>query len=102
MKQLALLAASAATLAAAAPAVAISGAPVSGALRPPSVISATKTRAKGHTCQAGSAREKATAKARLFGDPRSTAVVACEQPPRSRISIPTLKQTAPNPLEAYG
>jgi hypothetical protein len=62
----------------------------------------TKTQAKTHTCQAGDTKEKTKARSAVVGTARKTAVVACEQPPRSSLLGPGLKQSAVNVLTALG
>lgn len=96
------LAASVASLAVAAPAGAFSGAGVTTTLTSSlTSVDAAKT-ARTHTCQAGDTKEKAKAHSALVGTARKTAVVACEQPPRSQLLGPGLKQSAANVLSALG
>ena len=41
-----------------------------------------------HTCQAGDRRRDTAKRSKIIGDSRKTAVVACEQPPRSSLLTP--------------
>jgi hypothetical protein len=94
-----------AALAVAAPAGALSGEGITATLTAPKVTTAAaaaKSTAKTHTCQAGDTREKAKAHSAIVGSARKTAVVACEQPPRSELLGPGLKQAATNALAALG
>jgi hypothetical protein len=86
-------------LAVAAPAAALSGSAVSVALH--GQPTAKETRATVHTCHAGRNHGKRSAKTAV-SDPRNTPVVACEQPPRSEVKVPTLQQVVPNAISAFG
>jgi len=88
-------------LAVAAPAAALSGYPVSSSLHDVTLAAKTKAARTAHTCQAGRNHAKAGGKTDV-SDLRNTPVVACEQPPRSEVVIPSLKQTAASTLAAYG
>ena len=98
------LAATVAALAAAAPAGALSGEGITTTLTAPglSTVAAGKTEAKTHTCQAGDTKQKVKAHSAVIGSARKTAVVACEQPPRSELIGPGLKQAAANVVAALG
>jgi hypothetical protein len=91
-------------LAAVAPAGALSGEGITAKLSTPglSTAAAGKSTARTHTCQAGNTREKAKAHSAIVGSARKTAVVACEQPPRSELLGSGLKQAAANALAALG
>jgi hypothetical protein len=91
-------------LAAVAPAAALSGEGITAKLAAPGVsaVAAGKSTAKTHTCQAGDTKEKARSHSALVGTARKTAVVACEQPPRSELLGSGLKQAAANALAALG
>jgi hypothetical protein len=91
-------------LSSAAPAGAISGAGIPATLDVPKVTAVAdgKSSAKTHTCQAGDTKEKVRARSAIAGSARKTAVVACEQPPRSQLLGPGLKQAAANVLSALG
>jgi hypothetical protein len=89
-----LLAASMLALAIAAPASALSDYGASTALSISVTVDGAKSDAKTHTCQAGRSHVSAGARSTIVGNARKTAVVACEQPPRSEIVTPTLKQAA--------
>ena len=93
-----------AALAVAAPAGALSGYGVSPHLSASGAALAEKGKsdAKTHTCQAGHTRESVRAHSTIVGTARKTAVVACEQPPRSQLLGPALKQAAANVLAALG
>jgi hypothetical protein len=97
-------AATVAVLAAASPAWALSGEGVSTTLTAArlSTVAGGKTEAKTHTCQAGDTKGKTKAHSAVVGTTRKTAVVACEQPPRSQVLGPGLKQSAANVLAALG
>ena len=97
-------AAAVAALAAAAPAGALSGEGVTTTLTAPrlATVSAGKTEAKTHTCQAGDTRDKTKARSVIVGTARKNAVVACEQPPRSQLLGQGLKQSAANVLAGLG
>jgi hypothetical protein len=98
------LAALVAALAAVAPAGALSGEGITVKLTVPTVstAAAAKSTARTHTCQAGDTKEKAKAHSAIVGSARKTAVVACEQPPRSELLGSGLKQAAANALAALG
>ena len=98
------LAALVVALAAVAPAGALSGEGITVKLSTPGVSTAAagKSTARTHTCQAGDTREKAKAHSAIVGSARKTAVVACEQPPRSELLGSGLKQAAANALAALG
>ena len=98
------LAAAVAVLVVAAPAEALSGEGITTTLTVAKVTTtaAGKSTAKTHTCQAGDTKEKAQAHSAVVGSARKTAVVACEQPPRSELLGPGLKQAAANALAALG
>jgi hypothetical protein len=93
-----------AALAAVAPAGALSGEGINVKLNAPDVstVSAGRSTAKTHTCQAGDTKEKAKSHSAIVGSAKKTAVVACEQPPRSELLGPGLKQAAANALAALG
>src|SRR5579863_402221 len=59
---------------------------------------------KTHTCQAGSRRRRVSSeRSALIGSSRQTAVVACEQPPRSQLLLPqTLSRAVASALAAIG
>jgi len=86
-------------LAIAAPAAAIPGGGLAAALRTSVTVASTRT-AASHTCQAGRNHEKT--KLTVAGDARKPAVVACEQPPKSDLISPSLKQTAANAVSTLG
>jgi len=97
------LAAALMALAAAAPAGALSGEGITAWLSAPKLASAgVKSTAKTHTCQAGDTKEKMKARSVVVGSAKKTAVVACEQPPRSELLGPGLKQAAANVLATLG
>jgi hypothetical protein len=98
------LAALVVALAAVAPAGALSGEGITAKLTAPGVssVAAGKATAKTHTCQAGDTKEKAKSHSAIVGSARKTAVVACEQPPRSELVGSGLKQAAANALAALG
>ena len=98
------LAVAVAALAVAGPALALSGQGITSVLRAPGITttSAGKSTARTHTCQAGDTKEKARTHSALVGGARKTAVVACEQPPRSQLLGPGLKQAAANAFNALG
>jgi hypothetical protein len=98
------VAVSIAALAVAAPAGALSGYGVAPHLSAsgPAITEKAKSDAKTHTCQAGHTRESVRAHSTIVGTARKTAVVACEQPPRSELLGPALKQAAANVLAALG
>jgi hypothetical protein len=103
-RSLVLLASLVAALAAVGSAAALSGEGISVKLSAPGVTTAVAGRstAKTHTCQAGDTKEKAKAHSAIVGGARKTAVVACEQPPRSELLGQGLKQAAANALAALG
>ncbi len=77
-------------LSAAGPAAAFPGGGIVNSLvRAQIRLDATK-KDSARTCQAG--RKHETTKWTLVGSTHKIAVVACEQPPRSQISTPSLKQ----------
>ena len=98
------IAASIVALSAAAPAGALSGYGVSPQLTASGLATTgqAKSDAKTHTCQAGHTKESVRAHSTIVGTARKTAVVACEQPPRSQLLGPALKQAAANVLAALG
>ena len=97
------LAAGLLALAAVAPAGALSGEGITASLSAPRVSSsAVKSTAKTHTCQAGDTKEKAKARSTIVGGAKKTAVVACEQPPRSELLGQGLKQAAASVLATLG
>jgi hypothetical protein len=98
------LAASIVALATAAPVGALSGYGISAQLSAPSVstVGKAKTDTKTHTCQAGHTKEAAGARSTIVGTARKTAVVACEQPPRSQLLGPALRHAAASVLAALG
>jgi hypothetical protein len=106
LMRLPLLAATAMSLAVAAPAAAVSGFGVSSALRHEAAVTIAVTGSKKsatHTCQAGSnKREPAPAKSTVIGSPRKYAVVACEQPPKSEVVTSGLKQASIAALATIG
>ena len=91
-------------LATAAPAGALTGYGVSSHLAVSRLATGEqgKSDAKTHTCQAGHTKETVRAHSTIVGTARKTAVVACEQPPRSQLLGPALKQAAANVLAALG
>ena len=89
-----------AALAAVAPAGALSSEGITAKLDAPGV--SAKSSARTHTCQAGDTKEKVKSHSAIVGGARKTAVVACEQPPRSELLGPGLKQAAANALAALG
>ena len=93
-------------LAATAPAGALTGEGITAKLVAPknAAITAGKSSstAKTHTCQAGDTRQKARARTTIVGDAKKTAVVACEQPPRSQLIGAGLRQAAANAMAALG
>jgi hypothetical protein len=103
-RSLGLLAALIVALAAVASAGALSGEGITVKLTAPGVsaVATGKTTAKTHTCQAGDTKEKAKSHSAIVGGARKTAVVACEQPPRSELVGSGLKQAAANALAALG
>jgi hypothetical protein len=98
------LAALVAALSAVAPAGALSGEGITGKLSAPGVstVATGRSTARTHTCQAGDTKEKAKAHSAIVGSARKTAVVACEQPPRSQLLGKGLEQAAANALAALG
>jgi len=97
------LAAALVALAAVAPAEALSGEGITASLNAPKLsASGVKPTSKTHTCQAGDTKEKTKAHSAIVGSAKKTAVVACEQPPRSELLGPGLKQAASNVLAALG
>jgi hypothetical protein len=93
-----------AALAAVAPAGALSNEGITVKLNAPgiSTTASGKSTAKSHTCQAGDTKEKAKTHSAIVGSARKTAVVACEQPPRSELLGKGLAQAAANALAALG
>jgi len=90
-------------LAAVAPASALSGEGITGSLSASKVSSAAvKSTAKTHTCQAGDTKEMTKARSTIVGGAKKTAVVACEQPPRSELLGQGLKQAAASVLATLG
>jgi hypothetical protein len=93
-------------LSAAAPAGALTseGIPAKLVAPKPAAVAAAKSSssAKTHTCQAGDTKEKAKARTTIVGSAKKTAVVACEQPPRSQLIGAGLKHAAANALAALG
>jgi hypothetical protein len=87
-------------LAAVGPAGALSSEGIPAKLDAPGV--SAKSSAKTHTCQAGDTKEKVKSHSAIVGNARKTPVVACEQPPRSELLGPGLKQAAANALAALG
>jgi hypothetical protein len=89
-----------------APAAALTGWGVASALRTAKPVTISAARAKGsgtQTCQVQRRDRKAKSpKLAVVGDARSYAVVACEQPPRSQVITPTLKQATASALAALG
>jgi len=96
------LAAVVVALLAAAPAGAFSGEGITALNAPKLASSGVKSTAKTHTCQAGDTKEKTKARSAIVGSAKKTAVVACEQPPRSQAIGPGLKQAAANVLATLG
>ena len=98
------LAAALLVLAAAAPAGALSGEGITVTLSAPRLGATASARStpKTHTCQAGDTKQKVKAHSAVIGNARKTAVVACEQPPRSELIGPGLKQAAANVVAALG
>jgi len=101
---LVVLAAFVAALAAVASAGALSSEGITVKLSAPGISTpaAGKSTARTHTCQAGDTKEKAKAHSAIVGSARKTAVVACEQPPRSELLGKGLAQAAANALAALG
>ena len=90
-------------LATAAPAEALSGDGVANLVHiGTATVDTTKSSAKNRTCQATSRRGSHAKGTAITGTPHNTAVVACEQPPRSGVTGPTLSQTAANVVAALG
>ena len=56
---------------------------------------------KSHSCQA-TGNKKTPKKSALVGSPRHTGSVACEQPPKSEVVVPSLNQAAANSVTALG
>jgi hypothetical protein len=105
MRRLPLIASTALALAVAAPAGALTGWGVSGTLRSPGApasASVKSTSKAQHTCQAGDQRKGAKSKLKLTGSAHNTAVVACEQPPRSDLVTSGLKSSAATALNTVG
>jgi hypothetical protein len=63
-----------------------------------------RTTATTHTCQAtGKDRHPTGPTLNVIGTPRKTAIVACEQPPRSELKIPqSLNPSNPNMISSLG
>jgi hypothetical protein len=99
-KRLPLIAVTAIALAAAAPAAALSGYPLLAG-RHSTTLTAAKAKYTKHTCQAGRDPAKASAKTSI-ADRHTIPVVACEQPPRSEIVLPSLKQATASALSIFG
>jgi hypothetical protein len=93
-------------LTAAAPAGALTSEGIPAKLVAPKAAAVTtgksSSTAKTHTCQAGDTKQKAKAGTTIVGGAKKTAVVACEQPPRSELLGAGLKQAAANALAALG
>jgi hypothetical protein len=91
-------------LAVAAPAGALSSEGITVKLNAPGISTPTtaKSTARTHTCQAGDTKEKTKAHSAIVGSARKSAVVACEQPPRSELLGKGLAQAAANALAALG
>ncbi|HUK44897.1 MAG TPA: hypothetical protein VLV28_06365 [Gaiellaceae bacterium] len=103
MKLSLLVVLSALALASAAPAGALSGFGVANLLRiGTATVDTTKSSTKNRTCQAASRRGSHSKDTAITGTPHNTAVVACEQPPRSGVTGPSLSQTAANVAAALG
>ena len=100
IKRLPLIALTAIALAVAAPASALSGYPLLAGLHS-TTLTVAKAKGTKHTCQAGRDPAKGSAKSTL-ADRHTIPVVACEQPPRSEIVLPSLKQAAASALAIFG
>ncbi|HWE82398.1 MAG TPA: hypothetical protein VG265_12165 [Gaiellaceae bacterium] len=101
LRSLPVLAATTIGLTFSAPAIAISGYPISNSLRATRLTAAhAKTVKEAHTCQAGRNRAKVATKSGV--DPKNPAPVACEQPPRSSLVLPSLSKAATAALDALG
>ncbi len=96
-RRLPLVAVTAIALAVAAPAAALSGYPLLAALHSMTLTAAKESK---HTCQAG--RDPAKGSASSSVERHTIPVVACEQPPRSEIVLPSLKQATASALELFG
>jgi hypothetical protein len=100
--RLPLLGMAALALAGAPTAGAFSGYAFSAALSSKVTTIAASKNGTAHTCQAGKDRGKTKAGSTLVGTPKKMSVVACEQPPRSNLLTPSLKQSATTGLTAIG
>jgi hypothetical protein len=100
IRRLPLLAVTAIALAAAAPAAALSSYPLLGGLHS-TALTVAKSKESKHTCQAGRDQTKASGKTTI-ADRHTIPVVACEQPPRSQIVLPGLKQATASALALFG
>jgi hypothetical protein len=100
--RLPLLGMTALALAGAPTATAFSGFGASAALSSTVTTVAAARNTTAHTCQAGRDRGKTKPGSTLVGTPKKMAVVACEQPPRSNLLAPSLRQSASTGLSAIG
>jgi hypothetical protein len=100
LKRLPLVALMATALAVSAPAWALSGNSLTAVLTA-KAFTASKGKDAKRTCQAGRDVRKGSAKVTVT-DRHSALVVACEQPPRSEIVLPSLKQSATSALTILG
>ena len=99
-RRLPLIAVTAIALAVAAPAAALSAYPLVGGLHS-TTLTAAKSKESKHTCQAGRDQTKASVKTTV-ADRHTIPPVACEQPPRSEIVLPALKQATASALALFG
>jgi hypothetical protein len=102
--RLLVLTATAFALVVAAPAGALTGYGVAGALHVSTLptVAPTKPEQK-HTCQAKSGSKKSSGSSHaLVGTVKKPTVVACEQPPRSEVLTQGLKQAGAAALAALG
>jgi hypothetical protein len=100
IKRLPLITVTAIALAVSAPAAALSGYPLLAGLHSTTLATA-KERDSNRTCQAGRHQAKTSANTSSV-DRHTVPVVACEQPPRSQIVLPSLKQAAASALAVFG
>jgi hypothetical protein len=100
LPRLPLVAVSVFALLGAAPAAALSGYPLIGGLHP-ATLTVAKSKESKHTCQAGRDQTRAAVKT-TAADRHTIPPVACEQPPRSQIVLPGLKQATASALALFG